>query len=227
MALARVEPSDSGPVVVDPVAGIRFAQRAVPLKIRIDKLGTARLVNEHCNFDLKPANGSGSTVDVLVSFSPGQFFDLSADEQLRAPAAEQYVGGWELSGTDRLQAPEAARVVMKDEYETVSLLESKEPVFVKGQHSLPELYASAWYRRGLANPASPHNFGYIDRAQLKNRITVSAPEFVVPSKEATNAGVQPQIVGTFGKVRDNIRRGKAKGSIFASHVAGPGTFSRP
>lgn len=79
--------------VLHPVGRLKVSQRAVPLEIKIDKVG-----------DQKPSDANKLQLDIITgylesggdfkeSFPPAQYFKMSASKKLSEPATRKYVGG--------------------------------------------------------------------------------------------------------------------------------------
>ena len=85
-------------LVLHPVGTLRVSQRAVPLDLTIDKVGS-RPVSDGKRFTVSvTSEGLAKTGDVNESFAPAQFQDLSDAARLTRPAFEPQHGGIELSG---------------------------------------------------------------------------------------------------------------------------------
>ena len=164
------------------------------------------------------------TTDARAGFAIGQFLDLSGEEQLKAPASESHVSGFELQGTATLVGPSSPVVEMTDEYETIFLDDEQTPTYLGRGHIIPERFASSWYARSFADISGLQTFGSVHQDLLKQQIHVQPTTYIVASDEATSSGVKAEVSGTFSKVRSDAKsRGKV-GRIFASHVADPATL---
>jgi hypothetical protein len=87
--------SDQNPaiLVLHPLGNIKVSQRAVPLDIRIDKVGNQK-PSDGNEFDLEIiTNFLESAGDVKESFAPAQFFEMSNSKKLDEPATRKYNSG--------------------------------------------------------------------------------------------------------------------------------------
>jgi hypothetical protein len=233
VALTSPVPGAATTILLDPVGGLRFSQRTVPLGIRIDKLGTARLANAYRTFAVRAVSATGAALaatDAMAPFATGQFFDLSEDEQFRAPATERYRSGLDIASAEGLVYPANGAVAMSYDYETIPLLgdDDDETDSLPGTLTIPRDVARRWARNSLGPVGRPRNFGYVPPpAPGGSRIVVGPEQYVVASERATAAGViaetgangQP-MVGTYGELR-----GAAGGRmVMASYLADPASI---
>lgn len=87
--------------LLDPLGPLRLTQGAVPLDLRIDRLGEA-LVRGPRTLDLAVWDAAGAAVPsapVTGEFVRGHFFALSAADRLRAPVFETHAAGLSFSAT--------------------------------------------------------------------------------------------------------------------------------
>ena len=88
-------------VILDPIGGIRFVQRAVPLGIQIEKVGEAQVVgNNIVDIEVRQGGVQQSPEPENLEFVRGHFFQLSEPERLRSPEIEEFKAGFEVSSTD-------------------------------------------------------------------------------------------------------------------------------
>jgi len=231
-----VAPAPDGPksILVDPVAGVRFSQRLIPLRVGIDKMGTARLANEYSKFELRAVDSVGATLattDAMTSLPTGQFFNLSEDEQFRVPATEQYRCGLEIAGTDALEFPAANAVSMSYEYETLPLLgdDDEQAASLDDSIALADVRARLWSRASLESVARPRNFGYV-RPELINPVVVDDERLVVVDGRAKSSGVVAAkdpagrpLVGSYGELRGNLNRPGR--SLASAYLAAPDSLN--
>jgi hypothetical protein len=113
--------SDDVSAAIDPMGGIRLVERAVPLGVRIDKIGEAQLAGAR-TFDLKVMKGAAQVGVAPASedFVRGHFFNLSEAERLRSPAFEPHRAGFQFA-PDVLAFNASAAIVESYEYEVIQL----------------------------------------------------------------------------------------------------------
>lgn len=114
VTLAAAEGANA-PLLIDPVGGVTFRQKVVPLNQRITKFGEAPPVN-HFEFNLNPINLEGAEYGLVTDhFVPGQFREMSDAEKISSPSfVEMYAGFTLASGAVKVGGGLAAKV----EYQT-------------------------------------------------------------------------------------------------------------
>jgi len=91
------------------VGGLRLSQKALPLGVRIEKLGEAEVAGAARAFDLAvfPANAPGAAAigarAADIEFVHGHFWKLSEADRLRAPAYDLLKSGFEIAASDKLE----------------------------------------------------------------------------------------------------------------------------
>jgi len=172
--------------VVDPAAGVQYLQQAVPLGVRIDKLGEAVLSGGAHRYDLAVLDGDGNELllfPATTDFVRGHFWALTEDERLRAPAFERHPGGFVLGGDD-LRVNADASVDALYGYEVIVLPSRTGP----GAHLPPAVLDhvavlgdavfdrwSGVHRREVAQPLNPEAVAGIGAAALSVRATAYIP----------------------------------------------------
>ena len=89
--------------VVNPSGGLRFIQRALPLGVKLERIGTSRLTGAFDTFDLVFQDTGGQPVAGdrrEEEFVRGEFFELEEDDRLRGPATARYPAGLDLDAGD-------------------------------------------------------------------------------------------------------------------------------
>ncbi|WP_438030314.1 DUF6603 domain-containing protein [Sorangium sp. So ce233] len=112
VSLRKLDPA-SDALVLHPVGTLRVSQRAVPLDISIDKVGSQK-PSDARRFSLG-VTGGGFTKkgDVLEKFAPAQFQDMSDADKLSRPAYVDDHGGVELSPGAELAAARMVKRVVR------------------------------------------------------------------------------------------------------------------
>ncbi|MDT7827760.1 hypothetical protein RQM65_03660 [Pricia sp. S334] len=91
------EIDDLAELVLHPVGSLQVTQRAVPLELTLDKLGTQK-PDDANHFTLAPADNELSKInDIKEKFAIAQFVDLKDAEKLSSPSYQAIEGGMELS----------------------------------------------------------------------------------------------------------------------------------
>ena len=108
---------------IDPIGGLSFIQRAVPLGVAIDKIGQAQISSTANRVDLKLFDRDGRevpTVSEESDFVRGHFFDTSEAERLRATAFERLRAGIRIANAD-LVGPVDRAIVEDYSYEIIEI----------------------------------------------------------------------------------------------------------
>jgi hypothetical protein len=93
----RKLPAAEAALVLHPVGVLRVSQRALPLELKLDKVGNQK-PNDVNRLTLKVLSGGlGKKGDVLEQFAPAQFQNMSDGEKLSRPAFGPERGGVDLS----------------------------------------------------------------------------------------------------------------------------------
>ncbi len=91
------EIDDLAELVLHPVGSLQVTQRAIPLQLTLNKLGTQK-PDDANHFTLAPADNELSKInDVKEKFAIAQFVDLKDAEKLSSPSYQPIEGGIELS----------------------------------------------------------------------------------------------------------------------------------
>jgi hypothetical protein len=181
--------------LIDPSGGVRFVQRALPLAVAIDCIGTSRLVGDANTFDLAFAdNGSAISGKAAMSeFVRGAFFDLDESERLRGPATERHKSGIELHGPEQLWIDESAAQGFDFEYETIFLGDDGEDTRPLGiAHPVDDQVVDRLIRLTAERTSTPLNSNYVPGA-LGQRIGVAPITYVVVGESAVDSGPRPAV----------------------------------
>lgn len=109
----------AGELVLHPLGTLQISQRAVPLNLKIDKIGNSK-AEDGSLFSVKVTTSGLSETGMKPKekFAIAQYQNLSNDEKLTRPSFEKYDGGLELSfAGSQLGSSKAVRRVVR--YETV------------------------------------------------------------------------------------------------------------
>jgi hypothetical protein len=116
----RKLPAQEGALVLHPVGTLRISQKAVPLNLVLDKVGTQKPSDVKRITLAVTAGGLAKTGDRLELFAPAQFRNMGDADKLSTPAFEPDPGGIELSAAGgQLVSSEMARRVVR--YERIIL----------------------------------------------------------------------------------------------------------
>jgi hypothetical protein len=92
----RAPEGRSAPVLLDPVGGVAFREKVIPLNRHISKYGEARPVGPS-EYRVTKVEAGGDPVDPFGTidelFAPAQFQEMSDADKLSAPSFEPMVGG--------------------------------------------------------------------------------------------------------------------------------------
>ncbi|MET0793619.1 MAG: DUF6603 domain-containing protein [Polyangiaceae bacterium] len=111
----RGQDSEPGTLVLHPLGTLRFSQRALPLGIRLDKVGTQKPSDAN-RFDLSVTSASVSkSGDAREKFALAQFQNMDDSEKLSRPSFESGVSGVEMKADSDLRCDHLARRVVRYE----------------------------------------------------------------------------------------------------------------
>ena len=113
----RKMPAEEAALVLHPVGMLRVTQRALPLELKLDKVGNQK-PNDVNRLSVAVANGTLSKKgDTFEQFAPAQFENLSDGDRLSRPAFEPERAGLDLSvaGEDLRSSGMVKRVVRYEE----------------------------------------------------------------------------------------------------------------
>jgi len=112
VSLRRMDPAaEADALVLHPRGTLQVTQRAVPLDLTIDRVGTRR-ASDAKRFTLQPGAGLSKRTDLSENFAPAQFLPLTETEKLTRPSFERQHGGVELApaGNDMASAAMVKRI---------------------------------------------------------------------------------------------------------------------
>lgn len=149
---------DSTRQAIDPLGGVRFVQRAIPLDVALAKIGDAQVAGPK-RIQLKVFQGTEelATTPAREDFVRGHFFNLTDAERLRAPDFDELPAGFELA-SDRLDFDGAKAITETYDYEIIliGLEDDRTRPAVKGAGvSLATAFADRWSRVTLDRVAVP------------------------------------------------------------------------
>lgn len=95
VVLADVAADDVAGVLAHPLAGLEVVQSAVPLGIKIDRIGTSPVKADKVTLrGTKMSNIDAAAVSAVpAKFAPGQYFALEGEKLLARPGFEEFQGG--------------------------------------------------------------------------------------------------------------------------------------
>ncbi|MEZ5911401.1 MAG: DUF6603 domain-containing protein [Paracoccaceae bacterium] len=97
-AAGRITFRDTTDPLIDPLGRLRVSQNAVPLEVRLEKLGEAEIIGA-TELGLRPVDTTLVTEDATADFVRGHFTNLGNAARLRAPVIETHVSGCVFTGT--------------------------------------------------------------------------------------------------------------------------------
>lgn len=218
---------EENPALIDPSGGVRFLQRALPLAVAIDRIGTSRLVGDANTFDLAfTDNGSAISGNAATSeFVRGAFFDLNESERLRGPATERHKSGIELRGPDELVIDESTAQSFDFEYETIFLGDDEEDTRTLSEHAVDAEVADRVIRLTAERTSTPLNSNYVAEVLTLGRINVQQVTYVAVGESAVNSGPRPAVAPDGSIITGPLssvarRRGRDERAI-ARYLAAP------
>lgn len=214
-----LEPTETA---INPSGGLSFLQRAIPLDVAIDRLGTSRLAGPFNTFRLvfsHPTGGPVQGVTAEEDFVRGEFFELSDNERLRGPATARFTAGLELEPGDAFDIDARPRR-LDPEYEYIFVGEEEGATTYAGAAVLDPPLATAWIRWSAGEVAKPLHTGFVPGALATERISVAPERFAAVDNRVVAGG--PAVApgpGNIGSI-DAVRRTAAGRRVLARHLAG-------
>ena len=190
---------DTRPLVLHPVGTLRISQRKIPLKLKLDKIGSQQPsdVNE---FSVSANLGGGGALAeniVKEKFARGEFQELDKATKLSSPAFEKYESGLTVSADgDALQTSMAVKRIIR--YETIiidNLFKRKAFAFYKQLQLLfTNVFAILFTHFLNGNAITKSILSFKRQKQMqpnKEVITIKANEYSVAFND-TNKPVEAQ-----------------------------------
>ena len=97
--IPQAEEGEEEMLVLHPVGSIRVTQRALPLKITLDKVGSKK-PDDAKVLDFVPLGSFVAQSDIKENFARAQYQEMKDSKKLSSPAYEKETGGYELSVSD-------------------------------------------------------------------------------------------------------------------------------
>jgi hypothetical protein len=119
--LARLVRDDVTPLLVHPLSSLQLRQQQVPLETEIDRIGSASVTARRVHL-ADPRVGSdaaGAVAHAYDMFAPGQFLDMTQDQQAARPDFERFSSGMQVAASREAQFAEAAAAAVPYQWETV------------------------------------------------------------------------------------------------------------
>lgn len=113
----RKMPAEEAALVLHPVGVLRITQRALPLELKLDKVGNQKPNDVNRLSVAVVGSGLSRKSDAFEQFAPAQFEDLTDGEKLSRPAFEPERAGLDLStaGDDLRSSSMVKRIVRYEE----------------------------------------------------------------------------------------------------------------
>jgi uncharacterized protein DUF6603 len=99
LPLVHVRQAGPGELILQPTGGLRVAQRAVPLRLTLDRVGNSR-PTDVTSVALSIGTGLSGGTDAVEGFALAQFRDMTDDEKLSQPAFTQEPAGVQVQGEE-------------------------------------------------------------------------------------------------------------------------------
>ena len=216
---------DGAEAAVDPLGGVRLVQRALPLGVRIEKIGEAQASTSANQLDLRAFGAGGQPVAVAradLDFVRGHFFKLSDAEKLRATAFERHKAGFAI-GAEALTGPVAQAIVETYSYEIVEIpVEQEEPVAMHGPAPPAAEFLSRFARANLEHVARPatgirQEFPQPDRVALRSSVFVNETAAAM-ARAALRTGAPIPVGGLVqATLTEAMQRTRAAAGVFEAN----------
>jgi hypothetical protein len=97
VSLRKIETANS--LVLHPLGTLQVSQRAIPLELQLDKVGSQKPEDANYFTVCVTSSGLAKEDDINESFAMAQFKDMDDSKKLSSPAYQKWKGGIELSAT--------------------------------------------------------------------------------------------------------------------------------
>lgn len=206
--------------VVNPSGGVRFLQRALPLGVKLERLGTARLVGVFDTLELVFRSAGGQLVSGVPAeedFVRGEFFNLEDDDRLRGPATARYPAGLDLDAGDAFDVDFTPRR-FDQEYEYFFVGEAEGDTRFAGAAVLDAPLAAAWARWSAGAVSQPIHSAFVAPEVTAERISVAADRFALVDEQMSPGG--PLVVPAAGSVApiDTLRQRAEGRRVLAKYL---------
>ena len=163
---------------LDPLGGIAFRQKSVPLQYKLQKFGQAAIPAGQDYFDLLPAFQNATVLNAVEPFAPGEFVYLSDHDKVSAPPFEKMKAGIKV-GSETIDAPtqyEEKKIAYETKY-----LENSKPSKIETTFVNPRTLINA---QKLGGNRVHNRFGAGYPTSKSERISVHEQEFTVVDSSA-------------------------------------------
>jgi hypothetical protein len=164
---------------LDPSGGLRYLQRALPLRVALQRIGTARVVGAFDTFDLVFRDAQNQVLPdprAELDFVRGEFFELSEDDRLRGPATARFAAGLDLESGDEY-AVDFSPQRFDLEYETIFLGDAEDETRHVGASPLAGALAQMFVNLSASTASRPLHPDAVRAGFGAGRITLEPPSF--------------------------------------------------
>lgn len=175
VSLRKIEAEAEG-LVLHPLGTLHVSQRGVPLDLQVDKVGSRRASDAH-RFSVTPGAGLAKRGDVLESFAPAQFRDMTDAEKLGKPAFERQHGGLELvpAGQD-MASGQMVKRVNRYELSTIDTAYRRKRIRF---HAFPRALFAHFLNGSSVAMSALSNHDKLKREPFEDKISVADAGFTV------------------------------------------------
>lgn len=179
VTLRTLPPPEEGSesIVLHPVGTLKVSQRAVPLDLKLDKVGNQR-PSDGNKFDISITSAEFEVKGSLMeSFAGGQFEDMDDSKKLSAPAYQQEKGGVEISVPGQ-QLKSARMTVRHVRYELVTIDTAFKRLKRKFINWIPVFFSffAAWSAAAKTKKSQAVKHAYVPP---KGKVQVKPHEYAV------------------------------------------------
>ena len=164
-----------GELLIHPVGTLKVSQKVVPLKVRIDRLGSQR-PSDGREFQIAEVQPAANPLAVQESFAPAQFFDLTDEEKLTSASFKQFDSGVRVGDPERLRTGYAAAREVKYE---LKYIDSQREQRLSGPRDPFEVDVVSFNTWTLSGAISSSELSF-----ARQRKSSLAPEAVAVSQES-------------------------------------------
>jgi hypothetical protein len=149
-SLREIGPAASGEPFIHPVGTLRISQKAAPLNIVLDRVGSQRPADaKQFSIDaVQIGENSFSPATAQESFAPAQYFDMSDEEKLASPSFKSFDSGVLVGEPDRMRTGYAAARAVKYELKYIDSQRDQSAPGGGGTFDVDPLTFNAWALQG-------------------------------------------------------------------------------
>jgi len=172
--LESVRETAGSELLVHPVGTLKISQKVVPLKVRIDRLGSQR-PSDGREFAIAEVQPEANATVVQEAFAPAQFFDLTDEEKLSSASFQQFESGVRVGDAEQLHGSYATAREVAYELKYIDSQREQQLGGPRGLFAVDAVAFNVWALSG-AIAQSELSFARQRKSSLAPEAVAVAPE---------------------------------------------------